>query len=175
MLLQWQQHAELKQPSVALGQCKCAAAAHMRRYDHLIQVSLVQKGSEEGGWVGETAPQQSGVCAVAIAVIGIYGGCDLTCHAAYSPHHTSKHHSTLGASSPAALERWQGNEPNWTAFATSPAASQGECQCMLICIGKQDQTAVPNPAGSNVLCTCMQTACVYTAGQQGSLIPTGRQ
>ncbi len=72
------------------------AAAHMRRYDYLIQVGLVQKGREKGCWVGQTAPQQTGVCAVAIAVVGIYGGCDLTCNTAYSPHHASIHHPTLG-------------------------------------------------------------------------------
>ncbi len=32
----------------------------------------------------------------------------------------------------------EGRQPNRTAFAKSPVASQGERQCMLMCIGKQD-------------------------------------
>lgn len=44
----------------------------------LADILLAQEGGEERCWVG-ARPQQTGICAIAVAIVGICGCCILAC------------------------------------------------------------------------------------------------
>ncbi len=51
---------------------------HMGGQHDLADILLAQESGEERCWVG-ARPQQSGICAVAIAIVGVCGRCILAC------------------------------------------------------------------------------------------------
>ena len=67
--------------------CKCRTnvltrkglrGSHMGCQHDLADILLAQESSEERCWVG-SRPQQSGICAVAVTIVGICGRCILAC------------------------------------------------------------------------------------------------